>query len=128
MYVLPPFPSLPFVVLALLLGALFVLAWRFVDQLLYAWTLWRFSPKQFVAGSPFASAWTRAQVPPDAAAYGDRLLILRAAAIDLAAHSSSSRTRMREFKRLIGELLAFEEAHHIPATAPKVFTPTTRAE
>jgi len=128
MYDLSPFPSPPSVALALLLVALFVLAWRFVDRLLHAWILRRFSPSQFIAGSPFASPWTRAGMPPDATAYGDRLLILRAAAIDLAAHSSSSRTRMREFKRLIGELLAFENAHHIPASVPKSFTPTTRAE
>jgi len=126
MYTLFPFPSLRSVALALMLAALFVLAWRFIDRLLHAWIIRRFSPPQCVAGSPFASAWTRAQMPADAAAYGDRLLILRAAAIDLAAHSSSSRTRMREFKRLIGDLLAFEHAHHIPA--PKTFTPTTRAE
>lgn len=126
MYELSSVPSLPSVALAILLFAFFVLAWRFIDRLLHAWILHRFSPPQFVASSPFASAWARAQMPPDAAAYGDRLLILRAAAIDLAAHSSSSRTRMREFKRLIGDLLAFEEAHHIPAT--ETFTPTTRAE
>jgi hypothetical protein len=128
MYVLPPFPSLPSVALAILLAALLLLAWRFLDRLLYAWIVRRFSSSHFVAGSPFASAWTRAGMPPDTTAYGDRLLILRSAAIDLAAHSSSSRTRMREFKRLIGELLAFEDAHHIPAPMPKSFTPTTRAE
>jgi hypothetical protein len=116
------------VTLAILLAALFVLAWRFIDRLLHAWIIRRFSPPQFVASSPFASAWARAQMPPDAAAYGDRLMTLRAAAIDLAAHSSSSRTRMRDFKRLIGDLLAFEKAHHIPAPVPNTLTPTTRAE
>jgi hypothetical protein len=125
-----PFPSFTSAVIAIMLAALFVLAWRFLDRLLSARIRYRFPDPRHAAGySPvWSPPWTYGQSPTDAVPYQQRLLTLRNAAIDLAAHSSSSRARMREFKRIIGELLQFEEAHNIPIAALKTSTPTTRAE
>jgi hypothetical protein len=122
------FASFSNVVFALLLGAIFVLAWRFVDRLLQAWIRSRFPTYPLDRSNHPQSAWTRATIPANTDAYRNWLFTLRAAAVDVATHSSSSRTRMRELKRIVGELTAFETAHHIPVTPLKSITPATRVK
>ena len=129
MFVPYPFTSSASAVIVIMLAALFLLAWRFFDRLLLAWIRRRFpDPPPFVDYPSVRSPWSHTEFSGGTASYQGWLLTLRTAAIDLATHSSSSRARMREFKRIIGELQRFEEAHHIPVAALKASTPTTRAE